>query len=195
MKGKEMTNEERRQDARAEKQRQKNGKLKTKAIRYFWGDQIIRFEKKCFGWHYTGHTTDVEVSYDAYDAGDSVKVKQNKKFITYDYFERPRVWKKNALFMLTEMLSNFVSSVRRFTLPLSIILLIIGVIVGFIGESWTFTVVVLCVYAGIIALSFVLAGLGALWMKVFKLKKETDKVLTENGYAIWDDNEEGEFHD
>ena len=186
-----MTSDER----KAERARRKKGKLKVKAIRYFWGDQIIRFEKRCFGWHYTGHTCDVETSYEAYDAGNSINIKQKRKFITYDYFERPKVWKKNALFMTTEILSNFVSLVRRFTLPLSVLLLIIAAIVGFIGESWTFMIVVLAVYAGIIALSFLLAGLGKLWMDVFKLKEKTDEILTSNGFAEWDANEEGEFRD
>lgn len=190
-----MTNEERRQSAKAEKQRQKKGKLKTKAIRYCWGDQIIRFEKKCFGWHYTGHTVDEDVSYEAYESGNSVKVRENRKVIKYDYFNRPKVWKKNFLAVLTETLSNLVSFIRRLILPFSVILAIIAVIIGFMSESWTFGIVVLCVYAGIIALSLALAGLGALWTKVFKLKEKTDEILTQNGYAIWDENKEGEFYD
>lgn len=181
-------NEARREEIKKEKARKKKGDLKVKAIRYVLGCQIIKFEKRMFGWHYTGHTVDDDVSYEITDSG---KIKANHKIIKYAYFNRPKVWKKNFLFSFTEFLSNFVSFFRKVYLNL-IVVMIILMVIGFMQEEKTMGIVVLCIGLGLIALSFLLAGLGGLWKKVFKLEEKTDEILTANGYDVWSANEDGE---
>jgi len=188
-----MTNEERREQVKAEKARQKKGDLKTKAIRYTWGCPIIKFEKRCFGWHYVGHTVDEEVSYSAdtnYDTGHT-RINKHVKIIKYAYFNRPKVWQGGFLFGLVEFLANLVSFFRRIALSLIIIVAIITGIVAASGEEAIIGVVI-GIYAGLIVGSFLLAGLGALLKKTMKIEEKTDEILTENGFDVWSANEDGE---
>lgn len=46
------------------------------------------------------------------------------------------------------------------------------------------------IFAGSFVLSFALAGLGVLWKKAFKIEEKTDKIFLENGYTVWEGNEE-----
>lgn len=178
----------RREEVKKEKQRKKKGDLNVKAIKYAFGCQIIKFEKRMFGWHYQGHTVDDDVTYSVTDNG---KIKKNHKIIKYAYFNRPKVWKTNFLFTLTETLSKIVSFFRRLYLNL-IVVMIVLMIIGFMGDDKTLGIVVLCIGLGLIALSFLLAGLGTLWKKVFKLEEKTDEIFTANGFDVWSSNEEGE---
>ena len=188
-----MTNDGKSVVARVEQERQKKGDLRRSSVRFFFGDFIILFEKKCFGWHYIGHTCDVETSYNAYNTGLRVKIKENKKFIKFDYFTRPKVWKKNFLFMLTECLSVIVSFIRRYAIAIAPVLFLILIILSLVAKDWILILYIAILYAIIIALSYGLAGLGLLWRKVFKLKEQTDEILVANGFATWDQNQEGEF--
>ncbi len=176
------SNEERRQQVKEEKARKKKGDLKVKAIKYALGCQIIKFEKRCFGWHYVGHTVDDDVSYEVTDSG---KVKKNHKIIKYAYFNRPRVWKNNFLFGLTETLSNIFSFCRR----LMINLIIVGIALAVIPSTRIGTLIT---YGVVFVGSFLFAGLGLLWKKLFKLEEKTDEILTESGYDVWSANEDGE---
>lgn len=186
-----MANEERRQEIKAEKARQKKGNLKVKAIKYTYGCPIIKFEKRCFGWHYIGHTVDEDVSYDVVSTNYGAKVRKNTKIIKYAYFNRPKVWKKNFLFGLTEFIANFLSFFRRILIGLLPIQVIIALILAFTG-SVTGAVVIGLVNVALIAAGFAFAGLGLLWKKVFKLEEKTDEVLTANGFDVWSANEDGE---
>lgn len=86
--------EEEKAAAKAKKERQKIGVLKQKCVKYFWGSQIIRFEKKCFGWHYVGRDVDVNTEYTVdYDAG---KVKKNTKIIKYAFLQDQKYGKRTS---------------------------------------------------------------------------------------------------
>lgn len=180
--------DERREELKAEKSRKKKGDLKIKAIRYAFGCQIIKFEKRCFGWHYVGHTVDDDVSYQVTDDG---KVKKNHKIIKYAYFARPKVWKTNFLFGLTETISKILSFIRRILINAIIIglaLFIIGLCIGNTGLALG----VGLAYGISIFGSLGFAGLGVLWKKVFKLEEKTDEILDANGFDVWAANEDGE---
>lgn len=179
--------QERREAAKEEKKRQKKGTIKIKGIRYVYGCQILKFEKHCFGYHYEGNEVEDDVSYQVTDSGH---IKKNHNITKWAYFSRPKVWKKNFLFGLTELLSKFVSWVGRVIIGFFPFAIIAGVIC-IIADASKAAIIIGAIYAGVIALRFALAGLGFLWKKVFKLEEKTDKILLENGYAIWDENEEG----
>ncbi len=183
--------DERRENLKAEKSRKKKGDLKIKAIKYAFGCQIIKFEKRCFGWHYVGHTVDDDVSYQVTDSG---KVKKNHKIIKYAYFARPKVWKNNFLFGLTETLSKILSFVRRVLLNM-IVIGVILFIVGIATQNKGLALGVGLAYGISIAGSFAFAGLGLLWKKVFKLEEKTDEILDANGFDVWASHEEGEHLD
>ncbi len=189
-----MTNEERRQEVKNEKARQKKGDLKVKAVKYSYGCPIIKFEKRCFGWHYVGHTVDEDVSYDVVKTSTCEKLKKNTKIIKYAYFNRPKVWKKNFLFGLTEFIANFLGFFRRILIGLAPIQIIIGIIL-IAADAAEGALILGIVNAALIAAAFVFGGLGFLWKKVFKLEEKTDEVLTANGFDVWSANEEGETID
>lgn len=179
---------ERREELKAEKSRKKKGECKVKAIRYVFGCQIIKFEKRCFGWHYRGHTVDDDVSYEVTDSG---KVKKNHKITKYAYFVRPKVWENNFLFGLTETISKIFSFVRRVLIN-AIVIGIILFIVGIMTENSGLALGVGLAYGISIAGSFIFAGLGALWKKVFKLEEKTDEILVANGFDVWASVDDGE---
>lgn len=190
-----MTNEERRQQLKAERARQKKGDLKTKAIKYTWGCPIIKFEKRCFGWHYVGHTVDEDVSYSADttygDGYATTRINKHVKIIKYAYFQRPKVWQGGFLFGLVEFLANIVSFFRRIALSL---IILVAIIAGICMASGSESVagIIIGVYAGLIVASFLLAGLGALLKKTMKIEEKTDEVLSENGFDVWSSHEDGE---
>ncbi|MCQ2800122.1 MAG: hypothetical protein MJ228_05160 [Bacilli bacterium] len=193
-----MTNEERRQQVKAEKARRKKGDLKTKAVRYAAGCQIIKLEKKAFGWHYIGHTVDEDVSYSADttygDGYATTKIHKHVKIIKYAYFNRPKVWQGGFVLGLVETISNIVSFFRRLALNLIIVPIIITVVMmmgggdsgAVLGLMWG------GIYGGLIGLSLLLAALGFALKKAFKAEEKTDEILTQNGFDVWSANEEGE---
>lgn len=184
--------EGRRNAARAEKQRQAMGKLKCKGINYSWGCQLIKFEKKCFGWHYTGNQiTDEEYSTLDRDSNGNYKENKHHNITKTAYFERPVVWPMDGLFVLTELLSNILSFFRRILISLSplvaIGLIIISSMDDVPGELLEY---VLIAYVVAIFGSIALALFGAFLKKTRKLEEKCDKILDENGFAIWSENEE-----
>ncbi len=184
-------NDERREELREEKKRKKKGDLKVKAIKYVFGNQIIKFEKRMFGWHYVGHTVDDDVSYEVTDKG---KIRKKHNIIKYSYFNRPKVWKGNFLFNFTEIISNLISFFRRVLINAVIFVAIILYIINMDNPSM-FAILFCSIYGGLILGSFAFAGLGYLWKKVFKLEEQTDEVLTANGFDVWSANEDGELID
>ncbi|MCM1546160.1 MAG: hypothetical protein NC033_03895 [Clostridiales bacterium] len=170
------------------------GKLKVVHRKYAYGCPIIKFEKKCFDWVCAGHSvTDVHDGYEV--SGSSVKRKHH--LVKYVYFRRPYDYKKNFLFGLTELLSNIVSFFRVLAFNLIVPVAIIGVVLSFvmtddpdfIGNFWG---AFAGVYGGLTVLSLVLALLGVLWRKLFRLTEKTDEIQEANGYMKWseydDDN-------
>lgn len=174
----------------------KKDKLKIKNKKYAYGCQIIKFEKKCFDWICMGkEVTDVD---DGYEVTDTA-VKHKHHIVKSIYFGRPRDYKKNFLFSLTEMLSNIVSFFRVLALNLLIPAVIVGAILMFFNSESIGMIIGIYagVYGGLIALSLLFAGLGALWRKVFKLTQKTDEIQVKNGYKPWseyEDNESTEYY-
>ena len=167
----------------------KAGKLKVKGKKYSYGCQIIKFEKKCFDWVCAGAViADVD---DGYEVTDT-KIKHKHHIVKTMYFRRPCDYKKNFLFGLTEFLSNIVSFFRVLALNLLIPAVIIGAILMFVNQDSIGMIVGIYagVYGGLTAASFLLAGLGALWRKVFKLREKTDEIQVANGYLPWSEYED-----
>jgi len=182
---------ERRDAAKQERNRQKKGDLKSKAVKYSYAAFIIKFEKRMFGWHYEGKEREtIDQGYEAtvHDSG-RVTVRHKVKVVKYAWFTRPKVWPKNPLFMITEILSGIVSFFRRIAISLSPIAIIIGIIM--MSNSPEIVGILAGVYGGLIGGSIVLALLGLLWKKVFKLEDKCDQILLDNGFATWSENEEG----
>ena len=167
----------------------KKGKLKVKGRKYAFGCQILKFEKKCFDWVCAGSVvTDVD---DGYEVTDT-KIRHNHHIVKHIYFKRPYDYAKNFLFSFTEFLSNIVSFFRVFALNLLIPAVIVAVVVLVLASEYAGTLIGIYagVYGGLIALSLILAGLGSLWRKIFKLREKTDEIQVENGYAAWSDYED-----
>lgn len=62
---------------------------------------------------------------------------------------------------------------------------IIAAIAFIATDSANVALIIGGVYAGLIAASYLLALLGLLWKKVFKLTEKTDAFLEQNGYEKW----------
>lgn len=195
------TNQEildRREMARKERERKKKGDLAIKGIKYSYAAPIIKFERRMFGWHYEGKQRDtIDQGYEAtvYDSGH-VSVRHKVKIIKTVWFSRPKVWPKNVLFVITEILSKIFSFFRRIVVSFFPVPIIIGIILLASGAGEdafkTFLLIVLPIYGGLIFGSIILALLGFLWRKVFKLEDKCDQILLDNGYATWSENEEGD---
>lgn len=167
----------------------KAGKLKVKGRKYAYGSQIIRFEKHCFDWVCAGEViADVDDGYQITDTS----IKHKHHIVKTIYFRRPCDYKKNFLFKLTELLSNIISFFRVLALNLIIPAIIGGVILMVLNEDMISTVIGIFagVYGGLIAASFLIAGLGLLWRKVFKLTEKTDEIQVANGYMPWSEYED-----
>ena len=164
----------------------KKGKLKVKGRKYAFGCQILRLEKKCFDWVCAGSVvTDVD---DGYEVTDT-QIRHKHHIVKSIYFNRPYDYAKNFLFALTEFLSNIVSFFRVLVLNLLIPAVIVGIILMVLTPEKVGMIIGIYagVYGGLIALSLLLAGLGYLWRKVFKLREKTDQIQFANGYAAWSD--------
>ena len=173
------------------------GKLKVKCKRYSYACPIIKFEKKCFDWVCAGYSvTDVD---DGFEVTET-KIKHKHHIVKSVYFRRPYDYKKNFLFGLTEFLSNIVSFFRVLALNLLVPAVIVGVILcvlnsgssAFIGKM---VGIFVGIYGGLIGASLILAGLGALWRKVFKLTEQTDEIQVANGFMRWSEYEDDESTD
>lgn len=166
--------------------------LKTKHRKYVYGCQIIQLEKKCFGWRTAGKSsTTVDDGYESTisDEGSHYKVTTRHKshVVKYAYFKRPRMYAKNPLFSIVEMLSGIVSFLRVLALNL-IAFAILASVVLMIADPATATPVVSAiaiVYAALIGASLLLAGAGYGLRKAFKLDEKTDEILEANGYIKW----------
>lgn len=177
----------------------KVGKLKVKCRKYSFGCQIIRFEKKCFDWVCAGSTvTDVDDGYEITDTS----IRHKHHIVKRIYFKRPYDYQKNFLFKLTEFLSNIISRLRVLALNLLIPAVIVGIILAVLNIDNSAFVgkligIYIGVYGGLIAASFIFAGLGVLWRKVFKLTEKTDEIQEVNGFMKWssyEDDNSTEYH-
>lgn len=160
------------------------GKLKVKGRKYTYGSQILRFEKHCFDWVCAGEViADVEDGYEVTERS----IKRKHHIVKTMYFKRPHDYQQNILFKLTEILSNIVSFFRVLALNLLVPAVIIGAIVMFFNNDMIGTIIGIFsgVYGGLIAASLLLAGLGLLWRKVFKLTEKTDEIQVKNGFMEW----------
>lgn len=165
--------------------------IRTVGRVYSLGPQILKLEKKCFGWHCEGREKEVvDDGYTATDHGSYVSVKHNTKLIKYIYFSRPCDYKKNILFSLLEFISNILSRIRVWAINLIVIAIIVAAI--FYSTSPQVTQGIAIIYAALILGSIVVALLGLLVRKVFKLDEKTDQYYAENGYKKWSDYEENE---
>ena len=186
--------QERREFAKQERNRKKKGDLVLRGIKYSYAAPIIKLEKRLFGWHYEGK--EKETIDDGYEAtvheSGRVSVRHKIRIIKYAWFSRPKVWPKNILFVLTEILSGIVSFFRRLLISFVPLVAILLIILAATGNGPEFVKIVLIVYASLIGGSIVLALFGLLWKKVFKLEDKCDQILLDNGFATWSENEEGE---
>lgn len=165
----------------------------TKQRNYTFGPQIIKLEKKCFDWRCKGRdSTVVDDGYEATDYGSYVRVKHKTHIIKSIYFSRPADYKKNILFSLTELLSNIVSFFRVLALNLIVFAIVAIIIFGVLMDNTKVIEVIVGIYASLIGTSLVLAGLGYLWRKVFRLSEKTDEYYEENGYKAWSEYENEE---
>jgi len=169
--------------------------IRTKGKNYTWGPQIIKLEKKCFGWHCEGREQkEVDDGYEATDHGSYISVKHKTKLIKTIYFSRPTDYKKNFLFSLLELISNIISFFRVWALNIILIPIIICVIAA-LGEANSadgFIKIIAIIYGSLILGSIVVALLGLLVRRVFKLDQKTDDYYQANGYQKWTEYEEAE---
>ena len=173
------------------------GKLKIISKKYAYGSQILRFEKHCFDWVCAGkEVTDVDDGYEITERS----IKRKHHIVKSISFKRPYDYKKNFLFGFTEVLSNIVSFLRVLALNIIIPAVIVGIVLMVLNEDMVGTIlgIYFGVYGGLIAASLILAGLGALWRKIFKLTEKTDAAQEANGFLAWskyEDDLSTEYYD
>lgn len=183
----------------SEKAGDKNGRIAYKGIKITFGvAPILKFEKRSFGWHYEGRRVyTVDEGYEAtyHEYSDSVTVEHKTSVIETVYFSRPRVYPKHPLFVITELLSRFVSLFRRWYIAALPLVIIISLLVLWLADpesKKTVITVFVSLYVAFIGASIGLAFLGRLWRRLFQLDDACDNILSSSGYKKWSDTDEGD---
>ena len=195
-----MSNNPQRDARRAEQRRRRRGDLANKVVRYTYAPLILKFEKRCFGWHYEGHTiTEYDDGYTASynEYSNTVNVTHNTHIVKRAYFTRPKVFPKHPLFLFTEIIESIFGVFRRIAITAMPAVIIIMIILGFVmsNDQSSFQAIlipIIVVYAILIGGSLLLAGLGKLWRVLFHLDERCDQILEENGFVAWSDTFEGD---
>lgn len=173
--------------------------IHTKWLRSFLFDGwLVKLIMKSFGWFYQGdeieeESRDVEEMrfHETYATKTTRTETRTKKSME---FRRVSPYSSNLLFRLTELISNiffFIRNIVRYlVVPAALILLAIGVLTSVINtgfDSKPMFIAAACVVGGYILLlvlpSVILAGLGSLWRKVFKIEDKLRAALRANGYS------------
>lgn len=152
-----------------------------------WGGQLVKFEKKCFGWRFLGYERQNEIT--GVDERGNVKIKIFKNL----YFSRVSPYTSNILFNLTELLEKIVSFIRRILVnlfPFAFIACLFVTLLGGDGgadkiapKMW---MLLAGVYGGLIAATMLFSLLGVLWKKIFKIEENLETAMTEAGYEYND---------
>ncbi len=148
-----------------------------------WGGQLIKFEKKCFGWRFLGYEKQSEIT--GVDDHGNIKRSIFKNL----YFKRVSPYTNNFLFKLTELLDKIISFVRRILVnlfPLAFIACLAVTLLGGGGDAdkiapkmW---MLLAGVYGGLIAATLLFGLLGFIWKKIFKIEENLETAMTEAGY-------------
>lgn len=169
---------------------------KTK-VRGVWGDVwLLRLERAAFGWNYYGTVTEDRVGYEVTvsSSGNRVSGNETHKYIDWVEFRRVSPFSYNPLFVLTELISRIWSVIRRIAtviaLPLLILLTVITIVHSFASESQGFvedglfvSFMLLLIYVCTIILpTLIIAGLGVLWRRLFRIDERLQENLRLNDY-------------
>lgn len=147
-----------------------------------WGGQLIKFEKKSFGWDFQGSFTAKE-----FDGVDDKNLKPKFKVFKKLFFIRHKPYTNNFLFKLTEFIEGIIAFFRKIYINLFPLILVASIAItclmgdseGLAGKLWDS---VLGILFGLIAATFIFSLLGRLWIKVFKIEENLETSMTEAGY-------------
>lgn len=163
--------------------------IESRSFRGITGDKwLMRLEKRAFGWHYWSLTNEHEYGYEV--SSDGTKGHTTHKIIQWLEFRRPSPYTHNILFVLTELLDKIFSFFRRILISIGLPVFIIAIIVGAVFESgssgdssnigFSVAIGVAIGYAVCIFGTFILAGLGLLWRKVFGIDEKLKQIYGED---------------
>lgn len=169
------------------------GKVQSISLRgVFLDNWLLKIERKAFGWNFEESRTEE----DGLDI-DWERGKVRQKYCTVLEFRRKAPYSHNFFFCLTEFFSRILSFIRRFIalfiVPLIIIGLILGVVTMVACENaaetsqmlFTTTGAVAAAYVGALVIpSLILAGIGFMWRKIFKIDERLIESLRMHGYNI-----------
>ena len=159
--------------------------IQSKAWRGIAGDKwLLKLEKRAFGWHFWSSQNEHEYGYEIRSDGSG---HTTHKIIQWLEFRRPAPYSHNFLFNLTEVFSKIFSFFRRIFISLGFTILILTLVAGLIctyalgaaelGEILLTIAMWLGIgYAISIVGTFMFAGFGILWRKVFKIDEKLKEV-------------------
>lgn len=182
------------EERKMQKEINRRGKIEYKHRRYTYANWLLKLEYSLFGYVYAGNEiNEIDDGYSG-SVSDSghVTIRHNSHIVKYAYFCRPKAYPKNFLFTLTAFFSRIFSQLRVWAISA---LPVVAVICGLIFLAGTDTGLqvltgVGIAYAVIVFGSILIALLGFLWRKVFRLDDKCDQLMEEAGYVAWGDNKE-----
>lgn len=157
----------------------------------FLDNWLLKLEKKAFGWNFVSSWTekDTEHYYDS-NGKPSTRTNYTEKF----EFRRKSPYSHNFFFCLTEFFSNIFSFIRRIIAMIIVPLLVLGLILGLVTliacqgadglsqQTFIITGSIAVAYVGLMVIpSLLLAGLGFLWRKIFRIDEKLMNALAERG--------------
>ena len=144
---------------------------------------LMTWEYHCFGYRKAGHgslTTETTTVY--LDTGD---IKKDRAVTKYAYFGRHEEYPKNPIFVILELLMSLVSRLRVGFSKLLLIGYIICNMIGELPSSSALPTYLISGFAALYGASILIALLGFVVRKAFKLDEKLDEVCEENKWKKW----------
>ena len=182
------------EERRIKKEVERRGKIVYKTRRYNYANWILKLEYSLFGYVYAGNEiNEIDDGYSGTvsDSG-TVTIRHKSHIVKYAYFARPKCYPSNFLFGLTAFISRILSQIRVITISATPGIVIAAVLLAWLaGETGQQVAIGLGIgYVSTIVASILVALLGFLWRKVFRLDEKCDQMMEEAGYVAWGDNKD-----
>ena len=157
-----------------------------------WDRFFTKWEMRCFGWFYKGLETEASNIIDVDINWDTGKATASRRFYEWITFKRVSPYTGNLFFKLCELLMTLFSWLRRKIIPLLAGLLVVAFIIDASaphGEGFDKAIQILMgAILGVYCVCSLVAILGTLFRKIFRIEGKLKESLRNNGYSTDLDN-------
>ena len=184
----------------ARRVRERDFEIRSVGLPYaLLGAVMLKWEYKSLGWKTKGREDyyehdGYETTYTDHGSYISSSTREKRRHIKRIWFKRPRSYKKEFFFWLTELLINLNIKIRGILWTILGLPALIAFGAYLIGLHEILPYLMYYAYAvlGSWALTIVLPLLARIWRKLFRLDEKTDAFLEEYGYMAWSEYDEYE---